>query len=82
MKIYPNAKINEIKKNAIDLPPFMYGPRTIHKKYQKDNFIYVIVDNEINAMHKPTGIMFEYNEKTKKWKRFNKTYFDYERGAR
>ena len=80
MKIYPNATISEIRNNAI-IPA--YRPRPTTKKYEKGNFVYLYEilpsgEDYFTAMHKPTGIMFQYENK--KWKRFKKTFYDYRKG--
>ena len=74
IKVYPNATIGEIRKNAKEVDigiPFYKGQRA--KKYQKGNFTYLIDErNDITSLYipsrkKPLKIMFKWKPKKKKW---------------
>ena len=73
IKVYPNATIGEVRKNAKDLgKEFPYGPRKNWKQYRKEDFAYNIINGGVTAMYlpsrkKPLKIMFEWNSKKKKW---------------
>lgn len=69
--IYPNATIEEVKKNAIEVPnPIREG---FVKKYTKGDFGYFIDGRDIKAIYLPSmqleqlKIMFTWNSKKKKW---------------
>ena len=76
MRIYPNAKINEIRKKARKMK---YPPRGGMKKYRKGNFLYLLDADEriCNAYYKPENVnfkdikpvMFDWDDDTKIWKR-------------
>jgi len=74
IKVYPNATIGEVRKNAKDLgKDFPYGPRKNWKQYRKEDFAYNIINGSVTAMYlpsrkKPLKIMFEWISKKKKWK--------------
>ena len=81
MKIYPNAKLKEIKANATFVP---YGPRGPHYEYRKGNFLYLYSKEEktLFALYTPSYNkkivkMFDWNFKTKRWKAIN-----YKKGTR
>lgn len=68
VKIYPNAKVGEVKKKARKM---RYPPREGTKKYEKGNFMYLVSGeiDEVIAMHKPTKTMFKWSTKTRMWRK-------------
>jgi len=74
-KLYPNATIGEIRKNAkkiVSLFSYVPGHPKITKKYKKGNFMYLIHGYDITSMYIPSQkkklkIMFEWIPKKRKW---------------
>jgi len=75
IKVYPNATIGEIKKNAkktISISSYAPGHPKISKKYKKGKFMYLIHGYDITALYIPSfkkklKIMFEWKPKKRKW---------------
>jgi hypothetical protein len=76
-KPYPDASIEEVLKNAEDVPRsnpvYEFGPRPFtYRKYEKGKYGYIIYDKEIKAFYTPSmkkklKIMWTWCPIDKKW---------------
>lgn len=73
IRIYPNATIEEVRKNAKEVKmdaPFRKDQKM--KRYKKGKFGYLIDNSDVIATYLPSlgkelKIMFEWNDKKKEW---------------
>jgi len=75
---YPNATIEEVKKNATDVPSsnpaYEFNPPRAHpiRKYNKGDFGYMIDGEDIKAVYLPSmkqglKVMFSWNPTKRRW---------------